>query len=52
MKVLRKPYTFSFSETFIADIQYYRRTNPTEKLDRDVEDLLGKIIPARHTPKS
>ncbi len=48
MKVLRKPYTFSFSETFITDIQYYRRTNPNTKLDREVEDLLGKLIPARN----
>ena len=48
MKVLRQPYTFSFSETFIRDIQYYKRTNLNKKLDREVEDLLGKLIPARN----
>ena len=47
-KVLKKPYTFSFSETFITDIQYYRRTNPNKKLDREVEELLGRLIPARN----
>ena len=48
MKVLRKPYSFSFSEPFIADIQYYKKTNPNTKLDREVEELLGKLIPARN----
>lgn len=48
MRVLRKPYTFSFSEIFIKDIQYYKRTNPNKKLDREVEELLGKLIPARN----
>lgn len=48
MKVLRQPYCFSFSETFIKDIQYYKRTNPAKKLDREIEDILGKLIPARN----
>ena len=48
MKVLRHPYTFSFSDTFIRDIQYYKRTNPNKKLDREVEEVLGKLIPARN----
>jgi len=46
-KVLKKPYTFSLTETFINDIKYFRRTNPHRKLDCEVEELLGMLIPSR-----
>ena len=46
-KVLKKPYTFSLTETFIDDIKYFRRTNPNRKLDCEVEELLGMLIPSR-----
>lgn len=48
MKNLRKSYSFSFSSKFIEDIRYYKRTNPNDKLDRQVEELLGKLIPSRN----
>lgn len=47
-KVLKKPYTFSLTETFINDIKYFRRTNPNIKLDNQVEELLSKLIPSRN----
>ena len=46
-KVLKKPYSFSLTETFIDDIKYFKRTNPHIKLDYKVEELLGKLIPSR-----
>jgi len=46
-KVLKKPYTFSLTSTFIDDIKYFRRTNPNIKLDNEVEVLLGMLIPSR-----
>ena len=46
-KVLKKPYCFSLTETFIEDIKYFKRTNPNVKLDYKVEELLGMLIPAR-----
>ncbi len=46
-KVLKKPYCFSLTESFIHDIKYFKRTNPNRKLDNEVEELLGMLIPAR-----
>ena len=48
MKNLKHSYSFSFSSKFIEDIQYYKRTNPNEKLDRKVEELLSKLITSRN----
>jgi hypothetical protein len=44
-KFKKHPYSFSFSERTIENLQYYKNTHPDDKLSQQVEEFLQIIIP-------
>lgn len=44
-KYKKHPYSFSFSERMIERLQYYKNTNPDNKLSQEVETYLDALIP-------
>ncbi len=45
-KILKKPYSFSFSPGTIDNLKQFRNTNPEIKLSALVEEYLIRLIPA------
>lgn len=41
----KHPYSFSFSERTIENLQYYKNTHPEDKLSQKIEDFIKIIIP-------
>lgn len=44
---LKRPYSFSLTQSTIHDIQYYKQTMPHQYLDQKVEEFIQTIVPKR-----